>query len=129
MPTIGLTIHYDISGKFFMALHHATSGERIDVRPLRDRLRNEPTKTLFKSDHLEVIRTVLAAGKDIPAHHVAGESTVQCLEGCLELTVGRETILLRAGELICVAGGEEHAFMAIQDCSLLRTLVLMRYPL
>lgn len=107
-----------------MALHHATSGERIDIRPLRERLRNEPTRSLYKSGHLEVIRTVLPAGKGLPAHHVAGESTVQCIEGCLELTVGNDTILLRAGELICVAGGEEHAFTAIQDCSVLRTLVL-----
>lgn len=124
MPIPDGTIDRSNSGKTVMALHHATSGERIDIRPLRERLRNEVTKSLYKSEHLEVIRTVLPAGKGLPAHQVPGESTVQCIEGCLELNVGNETILLRAGELICIAGGEEHAFKAIQDCSMLRTLVL-----
>lgn len=107
-----------------MALHHATCGECIDIRPLRERLRTEPTTTLHKSEHLEIIRMVLTAGRGVPAHQIAGESTVQCIEGCLELTISSGTIWLRAGELICVAGGEDHAFKAIQDCSVLRTLTL-----
>jgi quercetin dioxygenase-like cupin family protein len=64
-----------------MAIHHASSGELIDIRPLNDKLKTTPTTALFKSRHLEVSRTVLRAGKDVPPHDVAGEMTVQCLEG------------------------------------------------
>ena len=59
-----------------MAIHHASSGELIDILPLKGKLKTTPTKTLFKSNHLEVSRTVLLAGKDVPPHQVAGEMTV-----------------------------------------------------
>ena len=124
LPILQFSDTYTIQEPTVMAIHHATSGERVEVRPLRERLSAEITKTLYKSEHLEVIRVVLAAGKELPWHHVPAESTVQCIEGCLELVVGNETVHLRAGELICLAGGEDHAFKAIQDCSVLRTLVL-----
>lgn len=39
-----------------MAIHHASSGELIDIRPLKDNLITTATKTLFKSDHFEVSR-------------------------------------------------------------------------
>ena len=68
-----------------MAIHHASSGELIDIRPLHDKLKTTPTTALFKSSHLEVSRTVLRAGKDVPPHDVVGEMTVQCLEGRVEL--------------------------------------------
>jgi len=51
-----------------MAIHHASSGELIDIRPLNDKLKTTPTMALFKSSHLEVSRTVLRAGKDVPPH-------------------------------------------------------------
>ena len=62
-----------------MAIHHASSGELIDIRPLNDQLKTTPTTALFKSNHLEVSRTVLRASKDVPPHDVAGEMTVQCV--------------------------------------------------
>ena len=54
-----------------MAIHHASSGELIDIRPLKDNLITTVTKTLFKSDHFEVSRMVILAGKGVPMHQVA----------------------------------------------------------
>jgi len=109
-----------------MALHHALSGELIDIRPLRSKLKDAPTQTLYKSDHLEVFRMVLPAGKSMPAHQVAGEISIQCLEGSIELTAAGTTQLMHEGDLICLAGGERHALTAVGDSSLLVTVLLRR---
>lgn len=107
-----------------MAIHHAASGELIDIRPLLCNLENATTRTLYKSDHLEVYRMVLLAGKEMPAHRVAGEITAQCIEGNIEFTVGGIVQTMIAGDLICVAGGVEHALKAVKDSSLLVTILL-----
>ncbi len=64
-----------------MAIPHAQSGQVIDVRPLGPSLADERTVALFKTDDLEVMRLVLTAGKSLPPHKVAGEITIQCIEG------------------------------------------------
>ena len=107
-----------------MALHHALSGELIDIRPLKGNLKNAPTKTLYKSNHLEVFRMVLLAGKAMPAHQVDGEVTIQCLEGSIELAVAGTSQLMREGDLICLAGSEVHALKAVEDSSVLVTILL-----
>lgn len=107
-----------------MAIHHATSGELIDIRPYQGDLKTVSTRTLYKSDHLEVFRLVFLAGKGLPEHRVAGELTVQCLEGCIEMTVSGRTESMRAGDLMCLAGGVPHALKALEDSSVLITLLL-----
>ena len=107
-----------------MALHHASSGEMIDVRPLNDHLSAAITKTLYKSHHLEVFRMILCAGKSMPSHHVVGEVTMQCLEGCIEFAFAGISQRMREGDLICLAGGETHALNAVEDSSVLVTILL-----
>jgi quercetin dioxygenase-like cupin family protein len=107
-----------------MAIHHASSGELIDVRPLEDKLKTTATTALFKTSHLEVSRLVLRAGKDVPPHHVAGEMTVQCVEGRVELAAAGTVQLMQAGDLICLAGGATHSMKAIEDSSVLITMLL-----
>lgn len=106
-----------------MAIHHASSGELIDIRPLRENL-DSATKALYKSNHLEVFRMILQAGKAMPMHHVVGETTIQCLEGLVELEVAGIIRRMREGDLICVAGGEGHALNAVKDSSVLVTMLL-----
>ena len=107
-----------------MAIHHASSGELIDIRPLEDKLKTTITKALFKSHRLEVSRMVLLAGRDVPEHQVAGETTVQCLEGSVELVVAGIARPMRTGELICVARGETRSLRAMEDSSILITMLL-----
>ena len=107
-----------------MAIHHATSGELIDIRPFKDDLKSATTKTLYKSNHLEVFRMILLAGKEMPAHQVVGEITVQCLEGSIEFAIAGTSQLMREGDLICLAGGEVHALKAVEDSSVLITILL-----
>lgn len=107
-----------------MAIHHASSGELIDIRPLKDSLKTTISNALFKSSHLEVSRVILLAGKDVPPHQLAGEMTIQCLEGSVELMVAGTTRAMRAGDLVCVAARETYALRAVEDSALLVTMLL-----
>ncbi len=109
-----------------MAIHHALSGELISIRPLGEAITTARTSTLYKTQHLEVFRMVLVAGKLMPEHHVVGELTVQCLEGSIEFSIGTTRDVMRAGDLKCLAGGVPHALRAIENSSVLVTLVLPR---
>ena len=106
-----------------MAIHHALSGELIDIKPLGEALKATRTTTLYKTQHFEVFRMILLAGKQMAAHHVVGEFTVQCLEGSIEFSIGTTRDVMRAGDLKCLAGGVPHSLVAIED-SVLVTLLL-----
>jgi quercetin dioxygenase-like cupin family protein len=107
-----------------MAIAHAKSGEVIDIRPLGEGLTRSITTTLVKTDRLEVIRLVVHAGKEIPSHHVAGEITVQCLEGRVAFTAGGSTRELAAGQMLYLAGNEPHSLRGVEDASVLVTILL-----
>ncbi len=107
-----------------MAIHHALSGELIDIRPFGEAIKTTRTTTLYKTKHLEVFRLVLLAGKEMSEHAVVGELTVQCLEGSVEFSIGTTHDVMRAGDLKCLAGGVPHSLRAIEDSSVLVTLLL-----
>ena len=107
-----------------MAIPHAQSAEIVDVHPLGAALAAAVTRTLVKTRALEVIRLVLPAGKEIPTHKAPNEITVQCLEGRVAFTAEGRTQDLTAGQLLYLASGEPHALKAIEDSSLLVTLLL-----
>ena len=107
-----------------MAISHTKSGEVIVLRPLGEALAHALTNTLVKTDRLEIIRLVVPAGKDIPPHQVAGEITVQCLEGRVAFTAGGTTRELAAGQLLHLAGNEPHSLRGIEDASVLVTILL-----
>ncbi len=70
------------------------------------------------------MRLILPAGKAVPSHQVAGEITVQCLEGSFEFTAEGLTQVMRAGQLLHLAGGAEHSLVALEDACALVTIVL-----
>lgn len=107
-----------------MAIQHALAGELIDVRPLGIAIKSKPTTTLYKTQHLEVIRLVLLAGKGMPEHQVVGECTVQCLEGSIEFSIGNTSEVMRQGDLKCLLGGQRHALKAREDATVLLTLLI-----
>ena len=107
-----------------MAMHHAQPGEPINIKPLGAAMGTTKTTTLAKTDTLELIRLVLPAGKTLPEHKVAGEITIQCLEGELQLTAAGKTQVLAAGTLVFLSGNDPHAVRAITDATALVTIVL-----
>lgn len=107
-----------------MALEHARAGEPWDVRPLGAALAATPSSALFKSEGLEVIRLVLPTGKSLPPHKVAGEITLQCIEGELDIDVDGSVRRLAAGQVLYLPGGRMHGVVAVRDASALLTIVL-----
>jgi len=107
-----------------MAIPHALPGQAIDVHPLGARLSGEKTVALFKSKDLEVMRLVLRAGKSLPPHSVAGEITVQCIEGSIDVTAEGASHVLRGGQLLFLLGNVMHGVTALEDSSVLVTVVL-----
>lgn len=109
-----------------MAIPHAKPAEVIDIRPLGSELKDAQTATLLKTDRLEVIRLVLPAGKEIKRHNVPGEITVQCLEGNVVCSTEQSECELSAGNLLYLSGSDDHALRAVEDASLLVTILLER---
>ena len=109
-----------------MAIPHARSGQVIDVRPLGPELAGERTTALFKTDDLEVMRLILPAGKSLPPHKVAGEITIQCIEGRIDVTLDGDSRILDAGHLIYLARDVVHGVVAIENASVLVTIALHR---
>jgi quercetin dioxygenase-like cupin family protein len=109
-----------------MAMYHAAPGELIDLHPLGEGLRQAVSETLVRSDHLEIFRLVLAAGKSLPEHAVPSVTTLQCLEGIVELAAHGRSCKMRAGSLVYLAPGEAHALKALEDSAVLVTLLVHR---
>lgn len=109
-----------------MAIPHAQPGEVVDVRPLGPALANTKTRTLFKTENVEVVRIVMPAGKEIADHKAPGEIIVQCLEGKITFTALGKTENLEAGQLLYLAAEEPHSVKCIKGASLLLTILLNR---
>lgn len=107
-----------------MALPHASSGQLVDIRPLGSQLSSSPSRAILKTSGVELMRMVLVAGKTVPEHRVPGECTIQCLEGKVELTSHGQTQLMQTGDLVYFAGGVVHALHAVEDASLLVTILM-----
>ncbi|MCA9133207.1 MAG: cupin domain-containing protein [Planctomycetales bacterium] len=106
-----------------MAISHAQPGEVINVRPLQSDLAVSKTMTLFKTDTVEVLRMVLPRGKKIAEHKAPGELMVQCIEGRVAFTTMGKTNDLSAGDLLYLAVGEPHALHALEDSTLLVSIL------
>jgi quercetin dioxygenase-like cupin family protein len=107
-----------------MALTHVRSGQSVSVAPFGAALAAQKSSALFKSDDLELMRLVLPAGSQLPLHQVAGEVTVQCLEGRLEVSLPQGAVELTAGELVLVGRNERYAVKALEAGSALLSIVL-----
>ncbi len=108
-----------------MAIPHAKPGEVIDVRPLGSALAQARTTTLVKTPTLEVIRLIIPADREICHHHdLAGEITVQCLEGRITVQIDGDTRVLEASEMLFLSGGQPHTLRGLEDASVLLTILL-----
>jgi len=106
-----------------MALHHATSGEVVDLNGFGNNLPDTQSRALVKSDSFEAIQLVLRAGAQLPAHQVAGRFTLLCLKGRVKLGLVDGGLELSVGQWVYFDGGVRHSVDALEDSSLLLTIV------
>lgn len=106
-----------------MALQHVQPGEVVALH-CPEGVAAERSVALFKARDLGVLRLSLGASESLPAHRVAGDITVQCLAGTLEVGLPGRRVRLQAGELVYVPGGVAHDVIAVQDAAALVTIAL-----
>lgn len=109
-----------------MSLHHAASGEVINLSPLGPQLAETASQALFKTSQLEAMRLILPAGKEIQEHKVTGDFTLHCLEGRVEIRLEDRTEELQPGQMLYVAAEEPYSIRSLDDASLLMTLARCR---
>ena len=107
-----------------MALIHAQPLDVISLKPLAEKIHQVKTHSLLKTGHLQLMRLVMAAGQTMPQHDVAGEITIQCLEGSVLITTPGRSSALDAGEMMALSAREPHGLEALADSSLLVTVLL-----
>ena len=106
-----------------MAIVHTAAGEIVDVRGPAG---TADSQTLVRTDHLEIFRYVLPAGKAVGTHTAAGLMVIQCLEGAVEFTALGRTQQLTPGAMLYLADHEPHSLKALADAVLLVTILLNR---
>jgi quercetin dioxygenase-like cupin family protein len=98
----------------------------IGIRPFGPALPHVASETLVRADHLEIFRLVLLAGKSLRGHDHPRIITIQCIEGRIELVVDGRTLAMHAGSMVYLSGGTPHELRAVEDSSLLITLLVRR---
>ena len=96
----------------------------VDLRPLGEALAKTETTALVKNDAFEAIRLVLRKGKEVcHDHEVEGTITLYCIEGQVALTTGGATHDLPAGHWLYLMRNDPHTLRAIEDSSVLLTVM------
>lgn len=106
-----------------MALVHAKAAQAVSLLPPTEHLAAK-TSALVKTDQFEAIHLVVAKGKEIPSHRVAGPLTLYCIEGHVELGLTCSTAKLSAGQWMFLEGGTPHSVRGIEASRLLLTIIL-----
>jgi quercetin dioxygenase-like cupin family protein len=104
-----------------MALHHAAPGEKVHLASVRD-VAHARTAALVKTDGFEAAQLFVRAGETIAPHSVPGYSILHCLEGAVTVEAGQD-LQLKAGDWVYLDRGQQHSLSAIEDSSLLLTIL------
>jgi quercetin dioxygenase-like cupin family protein len=106
-----------------MAQPHATFGQVIAAGPLGADWPAGQSLTLVREPDLQISRLVLPAGHQLKPHRVPQQLVIQCLEGQVVFeTMGRQ-LTLNPGDLCHLPPDETHAVHAIENSSVLLTLI------
>ena len=81
------------------------------------------SRSLFKNNRMDVTLFGFAAGQELTAHTSPHNALIEVLEGELELTLGDEKIITKAGAWVRMAPNLTHALKANTRVVMLLTLV------
>lgn len=95
-----------------MALHHAQSGEVINVLSYSE-LPEVQSQAIVSTPDLEVMRLCMPEGKQVPPHAVAGPITLMCLKGQIEVQAHGTWHTMQVNDHLYLDGHVEHALRAL----------------
>lgn len=104
-----------------MALAHARPGEKVNL-PAVAAATETRAVALVKTRAFEAAQLILHAGDEIARHAVPGYATILCLSGSIVLETDTR-IQLSAGDWLYLDRGQEHSVSAVEDGSLLVTIL------
>lgn len=104
-----------------MALHHAAPGEIVHLASVKGAAQAKSV-ALVKTDAFEAAQLFVRKGDRIADHAVPGYAILHCLEGAL-MVEAPEPIQLGAGDWVYLERGRPHSVFAIEDSSLLLTIL------
>jgi quercetin dioxygenase-like cupin family protein len=81
------------------------------------------SRTLAKAKGGSVTLFAFDAGQELSEHTAPFDAFVQVLDGVVELTIGGEKVVARAGETVRMPAGIPHAVRAIESFKMLLTMV------
>ncbi|MBI2827064.1 MAG: hypothetical protein HYX69_20525 [Planctomycetia bacterium] len=84
----------------------------------------EQRSILFTTHDVQVIRFVVPAGAEIPAHKAQGELILHCLQGVVTVRASGESHELRSDQLLCLSVKEAFAICGVEDASVLAMIIL-----
>jgi|SRR6185312_16001866 len=105
-----------------MALHHLCPGEKIHLASSQSTA-SARKLALVKTDAFESVQLLLRAGEEISPHFVPGYATIHCLDGRVVLQTD-ERIEMEAGDWLYLDRGQRHSVAALDESSLLVTILL-----
>lgn len=73
----------------------------------------------FHTDQMSVAYWDVKAGAAIPPHEHPHQMIVNVIKGELELTIGSETRVIRAGVVGIIPGHVRHSARAVTDCTII----------
>lgn len=81
------------------------------------------SRTLAKAKGGSVTLFAFDAGQELSEHTAPFDAFVQVLDGAVELTIGGEKVVARAGETTRMPAGIPHAVRAIEPFKMILTMV------
>ena len=105
---------------------HAYPGMPFDLRPEGASLSEAKTFPLVKENMFEAIRMVIHKDHEIPVHQTDGAITIYCLDGRIAFTARGQTHEMKTGHWLFLLCNEPHSLRAIEDSSVLLTILFPR---
>ncbi len=109
-----------------MAVHHASAGEIVDLRPLGKALERARTTAIVKCEAFEAVRLIVHAGAEIAGHQVPGVTMLHCLEGHVIVGLSDSSLELLTDQWVYLGESVRHSIRGIKESSLLLTILFER---
>ena len=104
----------------------------VDLQTVISKLRSEPQagerghrqETLYRHDGYTIALFAFDRFTRLPAHKANGIVNIHVLRGCMKITAAEQVHELRAGQMLILAPGMEHAVAALEEGEILVTVHL-----
>ena len=99
-------------------------GTIVELMTPERSLRGHEMTVLVEHDHLRIVQFAIPGGSGIPRYEAHGIIILHCLAGQVSVTAMDQSRVLRSGQLLHLAVREAFSVGALEDASLLATIIM-----